>query len=474
VSNDRPSRSLLRRLWRHTWRGASGIIAAGVIVLAALSFDEDLLDTRELRLEPRQLSEAENAWPILAQAAESLGTIHDAEAARWSALVRGDDWDDEEADAILDGHANAVTAIRGLRDFTFAQAPVARDAGSAYALHPKFHLPSLLALVEARRLQRQGEPLAATRLLQDCLHATRLMEEARGDLLFFHYAQWMRSDVLAAAAALVSEPRVSSEDCRTLLREFSRSRPSRDGFFQTFAAAYQSEALIVDALRHPEKMPADWQVKSTTYLAYRVPFLFKPNQTLNYSIPYLLTLREAVDLSIPERKKTLPPNADLLGFLCDRYDDLINRMGKRFAHDGGLPSVSPLLDKRLRQQTEISLAETLIALRLYHDGHGRRLPASLDELVPAYLPSIPRDYFDGGAIKYSRALRAVWSAGPEGKFQLVDADQAIHERELILPLCFDGTYAPWPRRDPDRSTLFGAPDNESGGPSESPPPKENH
>ncbi len=41
------------------------------------------------------------------------------------------------------------------------------------------------------------------------------------------------------------------------------------------------------------------------------------------------------------------------------------------------------------------------------------LPATLDALVPGYLPAVPRDYLDGQPIRYSREFRAVWSVGSD-------------------------------------------------------------
>ena len=47
------------------------------------------------------------------------------------------------------------------------------------------------------------------------------------------------------------------------------------------------------------------------------------------------------------------------------------------------------------------MAATAVAIRLYEWDHGRR-PATLDELVPKYLPAVPADPFtaDGSPIRY--------------------------------------------------------------------------
>jgi hypothetical protein len=87
------------------------------------------------------------------------------------------------------------------------------------------------------------------------------------------------------------------------------------------------------------------------------------------------------------------------------------------------PRLHALLEKRLRAQSAISSTQAAVALRCYESEHGS-LPESLSELVPRHLPRVPRDYFDGREIRYSREFRAVWSVG---KNVLV-----VSKRDLLL------------------------------------------
>jgi hypothetical protein len=53
-----------------------------------------------------------------------------------------------------------------------------------------------------------------------------------------------------------------------------------------------------------------------------------------------------------------------------------------------------------------------LALELYYREHAT-LPASLDQLVPTYLPAVLLDYFDRRPIRYSIDYFAVWSVGDQ-------------------------------------------------------------
>ena len=91
---------------------------------------------------------------------------------------------------------------------------------------------------------------------------------------------------------------------------------------------------------------------------------------------------------------------------------------------------------RPNEQSRISVTAAFLALLIYHREHGN-LPPTLDALVPDYLPAVPRDYFDGQPIRYSRELRAVWSVHENG-FRPVGLDplDSVREKEIYLSLDF--------------------------------------
>ncbi|MCL4694837.1 MAG: hypothetical protein KJ060_20270 [Candidatus Hydrogenedentes bacterium] len=59
-----------------------------------------------------------------------------------------------------------------------------------------------------------------------------------------------------------------------------------------------------------------------------------------------------------------------------------------------------------------SAVQVLLALKVYHMRHGE-LPESLDALVPEFFDELPRDWFDGGFIKYNREKALVYCVGAD-------------------------------------------------------------
>ena len=83
----------------------------------------------------------------------------------------------------------------------------------------------------------------------------------------------------------------------------------------------------------------------------------------------------------------------------------------------------PAWDKAQIRCTECTAAlratEVVLALRLHQAGHNGELPEQLDELVPAWLPAVPRDPFarTDAPLRYRKdgTEWTVYSAGPNGK-----------------------------------------------------------
>lgn len=80
-----------------------------------------------------------------------------------------------------------------------------------------------------------------------------------------------------------------------------------------------------------------------------------------------------------------------------------------------LPAISRQWDNFARSEAETAMAKLAFALERHHLDHGT-LPASLDELVPAYLPAVAEDPFSGQPLRYRRLNHGyvLYSVGTDG------------------------------------------------------------
>jgi len=85
-----------------------------------------------------------------------------------------------------------------------------------------------------------------------------------------------------------------------------------------------------------------------------------------------------------------------------------------------LPSYDRYVQTHYRSKAERRLTAVALALRLYSLDHGGQFPKTLDELVPAYLPAVPKDPLVAGDKPLTLAVGddgtpIVYSVGEDGK-----------------------------------------------------------
>ena len=82
-----------------------------------------------------------------------------------------------------------------------------------------------------------------------------------------------------------------------------------------------------------------------------------------------------------------------------------------------LPAIGKATDKADRAQTVARMAVIVCALERHRLAHAT-YPATLGELAPAYLTTVPTDWMSGGSFHYERTEDGwfrLWSVGPDGK-----------------------------------------------------------
>jgi hypothetical protein len=81
-----------------------------------------------------------------------------------------------------------------------------------------------------------------------------------------------------------------------------------------------------------------------------------------------------------------------------------------------IPAISAAYDAEYRDAMSVRVTVTALWLAVYRQEQGR-YPASLQELVPAYLPEVPLDVYDGQPLRYQRRGDGfvLYSIGPDGQ-----------------------------------------------------------
>jgi hypothetical protein len=95
-----------------------------------------------------------------------------------------------------------------------------------------------------------------------------------------------------------------------------------------------------------------------------------------------------------------------------------------------VPALEPIHAREMRYRLDLEATVAVCALQSFKKAHGLP-PGKLDELVPAFLPAIPIDPFDGKPLRYRREGKewVIWSVGSD----LKDDNAAWHEFKYRKP-----------------------------------------
>ncbi len=437
-------------------------LLAGVLWLF-LSPDEPPPDVRDLLVERLKLPVDQNAYALIKQAeAVALKNVKadlfndgNDDARRISRdMLTGKNWDPALAHQWLAG-TEAVWPIWEQAART-PQSQVPRDANLRLPEQPPL---DQLAQIRAWDLARGGKPETAMTFLFTTLEVGQHLQHSRGSLLTYHWGWTIKWMTLASLRGIAVEFKPPAALLRQALQLLEANRPDKGSFALSLRlqlgdlnAVLERTGQGLAPFDEPEPETFNdgnmhtyfyaWPPAATTAgkalrLAASIPLLFKPNRTLRICAEYLRHQLNAIDQ--PESTLAHLKPDELVAAAqpqgIGRYSP-DNFIGRRLLGMIAQPNREPELEEQLRVQSSISANEAFLALLLYDREHGE-LPATLDALVPDYLPAVPRDYFDGQPIRYSREFRVVWSVGTD-HFNVIGTGLSPEEiqNHICLPLDF--------------------------------------
>lgn len=445
------------------WSVRSGLVAfIGLcIALVLASRDEPPLDISKATFQPRELPDSENAYLLAVEVAQLAQDISkDDDSYDIGEMLREEiPWDQERVDGWLSRYGEVITKFLTIEPIKSGQAPTFSPPLNEWSdTSPNLLTLAQVLMLRIRTLGETGHVSESRALLRSSHIISTTLCESQGNPLQLLRPFGLKNATLWELERSIRQYPVSPEEAGEWIRLLESSRPSKEAWRIMIARDIQMNNALVDAFAHPDSLPEEWysahQKTFWKQLPYRLPFLFKPNATKRTMLTIPLASLDWIDLTNPEIRQHLENYTSSHGDLCERCTDLVNRYGNKLAHDYFSFSALGIPHRmRLNDQSRTSLVQALVALRAYHDTHDGEMPETLDELVPEYLPLVPRDYYDGQPIKYSRELKALWSAGPN-ELVLTSPDQDIRDDDILIPVRFDGDLRPW--KKPEVETTSGS------------------
>ncbi|EIP98693.1 hypothetical protein OpiT1DRAFT_03158 [Opitutaceae bacterium TAV1] len=413
--------------------------AAGIALICALavlfwSRDEVSGNRPELAVAPLTPEPAENAFVQMLNASRMIPADLVDSNPKKIELMALDLVRDEELEARLSAAGRPAALLLKLAlERPASQAPQTITPDTLGDIQSLRRLEKALQ-VQALALARSGRADRGLDLALLLAEAGRRLEESRGNTVFWSTGNAFLDAGTRIVDLIASRHAPSDEALRRALAALPSLRTDPATLALAMRCEYAAFARHVEAAGQNRAAPARaslWQ--SVSAGVSNLPLFFKPRQTENLFVAYLDHSLRLIDAPVSSRTGApIHPHHD-------------PRLGQRHRLNpentvgiGLLAVVTPpwpsLLTNRLCEQSQLSLTETVVALRLYHNRHGA-LPATLDALVPEWLPAVPRDYVDGEPLRYSREFFSVWSSGREG-LEVRSATDDVAPYEIFARLEF--------------------------------------
>ncbi len=268
-------------------------------------------------------------------------------------------------------------------------------------------------LLAQRARSRVGDPAPAFRDVETLLELGHRIESARGTDVLHTVVGWsIKGKALDALSELVPELRLSAREAREWVARIEAYRARDEDWRRTWAAEYQSMKGVwertMTALDRGEFVGSDGEtIRTGGWLP--VSYLYQHNRTL----------QQHADRTREEQQKTLLPCSEIEEpapsefTLTDKLRLMLgpNSIGRILAEIAE-PQVHSFHLRRCLSETQLSVAQALVGLRAHQVQHAE-LAATLEGLVPTYLPSVPSDGFNRAPLRYDPASRVLSSVAAD-------------------------------------------------------------
>jgi hypothetical protein len=420
------------------------IIIAGT-ALYIIGRDESPPDDSMLVLQRAEISEDQNGYTYIVKAGKALywpGTeawkaagshpvpdedaLEDEPAVKAAdeirkkveAMEEGREWDDALAADIISHNKEALELIQqALACPQWQRAkPVGFDDLAGDEVFTTLHAARMLS-VRSWALAREGKDEAALEQAIDTVRMGRGMEQSKGLLVSFLVGLTVRNIGLQTTRSLLKTSTVPPDRLKALADQLGSCVDNSQALADTYRVEYEwGQTVLDESIKKGEGIVATGQ--GTTPLQMKewggltgYGFLYRPNETRRLFVDAFRPAVEAAgkpysEVHLPDARKEIEGN------LVQRV--LRGNVVGRSMYAIMWPATFGALEQKCRSKTEAGVTQALIALKAFKAKTGR-LPQSLDELVPEYLPSVPLDNFDGKPIRYSPAKKVLYTVGKDLK-----------------------------------------------------------
>jgi len=213
-----------------------------------------------------------------------------------------------------------------------------------------------------------------------------------------------------AAQKLLDDSALPAASSAALAQEYSREISWTGGLQRSLNYEYLLLLNYLNMIKTGRTTPATLLGTTST----GIPFMnlsIRENETKQAAVDYYRDLRQA--LNKPYSVSNGMAFANIKNYIGDNKEVkywLRPNLAGRSMLGVLIPNIDSIAVTMYTATAVDRLLQTECTLRLYFDDH-HALPPTLNDLVPAYLPDVPLDPFNGKPLRYDAARGIIYSVG---------------------------------------------------------------
>ncbi|MEZ0277398.1 MAG: hypothetical protein ACAH88_20975, partial [Roseimicrobium sp.] len=331
------------------------------------------------------------------------------------------------------------------------------DADSMHTTDEPFYIEGIqkhafVLEAKAKLLSHQGSTKQAVATTFQLILIGQGMLNAPGDFAHQRLGMTLASRGLGLLQWVLTTSTTSPELLRHCITELeSLHGPSREDLEFAIKLEYQRLKHLIRQKKWGAAMGEPWSDKMSDKLLGVLAF--KPNRTLSCVLSMDRAILQRLSQSHLEGYiQSLSEKSQLLSLAKEQGIVKLVLGGNLGGLEGIHHSLSGTANHVrwvIAHDNELHQARIVLAVRLHELEEGS-LPASLQELVPAHLSTLPIDTFSGQPMRWNAATKVVYSIGPNFKDdhgQIQTTGPALHKDDSM----------PYWWREPRKKTKAAAP-----------------
>ena len=373
------------------------------------------IDDTDLQLPTLSIQDDQNALPDLMAASEALDRTYDTEKLR--DILGGKTWDAAFAAQAIASNTAAINLYASAASKPIFQNPVTAEPDT---LTPASVLPSLAIWrtldrfngLYAQYLARQGESSEAFQTALVGVNIGHKIETSQGHLIDWLTGRAIKVQALETIQMIIASSTTSSRELKSVAASLKMYSNDASGLVKTHKADYYSLKNLYQSIAYGDTNASTSSIPNGLQKLSAIDktnFYYHPNETISNlatDIRGEINVSQSACDSIATHKPTRlsPSNLYFLFFTP-------NAIGK-VLHDVVSARSDSTKRKQCQENALLSAVRLFAALKAYQQDN-KRLPTSLDALVPIYLSDMPLDPFSGQKFRYNPTKKIIYSIGPD-------------------------------------------------------------